>query len=94
MHPVVQPQSGPCTNGAFQYRRFCRDTGIEHCPVGGKKRRLKTWMARFKGVATKYLPNYLAWHLYVDQALKMSPTAAAKQMLVETCSVLSTYKVA
>jgi transposase-like protein len=23
---------------------------------------LKTWMARFKGVATEYLPNYLGWH--------------------------------
>jgi hypothetical protein len=23
--------------------------------------RLKKWLARFNGVASKYLPNYLAW---------------------------------
>lgn len=53
--------------------------------VNGYHSRLKMWLVRFKGVATQYLPNYLAWHQYVDQAAKMSPTAAAKQMLVETC---------
>jgi transposase-like protein len=28
--------------------------------------RLHDWMRRFRGVATKYLPNYLAWHEVVD----------------------------
>ena len=28
--------------------------------------RLKTWIAGFNGVATKYLPNYLAWHHVLD----------------------------
>lgn len=28
---------------------------------------LKTWMARFKGVATKYLPNYLGWRRLLDR---------------------------
>jgi transposase-like protein len=28
--------------------------------------RLKCWIAGFKGVATKYLPNYLAWHHVLD----------------------------
>jgi len=28
--------------------------------------RLKGWMSRFKGVATKNLPNYLGWHRYLD----------------------------
>jgi len=110
LQSVIQSTSVLCTDGAFQYRRFCRDTGVEHRPVDGKKRlkgsiyhinninschsRLKTWMVRFKGVATKYLPNYMAWHHYVDQAAKMSAVAAAKQMLVETCSVLRERKVA
>lgn len=28
--------------------------------------RLHGWMSRFFGVATKYLPNYLAWHRFLD----------------------------
>ena len=28
--------------------------------------RLKSWIAPFRGVATKYLPNYLVWHHVVD----------------------------
>ena len=28
--------------------------------------RLKSWIAPFKGVATKYLPKYLAWHHVLD----------------------------
>jgi transposase-like protein len=29
--------------------------------------RLKTWMRRFNGVATCYLPNYLGWRRYLDR---------------------------
>lgn len=110
LQPVVQSESVLCTDGAFQYRRFCRDAGVDHRPINGKKRlkgsiyhinningyhsRLKTWMVRFKGVATKYLLNYLAWHQYVDQATKLSPRAAARQMLVESCSGLTASKAA
>ena len=28
---------------------------------------LKTWMTRFRGVATKYLPNYLGWRRLLDR---------------------------
>jgi transposase-like protein len=28
---------------------------------------LKTWMKRFRGVATKYLPNYLGWRRLLDR---------------------------
>ncbi|MCD5415740.1 IS1595 family transposase [Candidatus Bipolaricaulota bacterium] len=28
--------------------------------------RLKTWIRRFNGVATKYLPNYLGWYRWLD----------------------------
>ena len=33
--------------------------------------RLKGWVAGFRGVATRYLPNYLAWHHVVDRKQKM-----------------------
>jgi hypothetical protein len=29
--------------------------------------RLKGWMFRFRGVATRYLPNYLGWHRMLDK---------------------------
>lgn len=36
--------------------------------------RLKGWMFRFRGVATKNLPHYLGWHRYLDvPATKPTP---------------------
>lgn len=32
--------------------------------------RLRRWLPRFRGVATKYLPNYLAWHRSLDATLR------------------------
>ncbi len=29
--------------------------------------RLKNWMARFHGVATRYLPNYLGWRRMLER---------------------------
>ena len=39
-----------------------RRRGVFHIQnVNAYQSRLKTWMRRFNGVATKYLPNYLGW---------------------------------
>ena len=41
--------------------------GVFHIQnVNAYHQRLKTWIQRFKGVATKYLPNYLGWHRFLD----------------------------
>ncbi len=41
--------------------------GLYHIQnVNGWHSRLKRWIDRFKGVATKYLDNYLAWFLFMD----------------------------
>ena len=34
--------------------------------------RLKDWMQRFHGVATRYLSNYLLWHRVVDRRWRQS----------------------
>ena len=34
--------------------------------------RLKAWIARFRGVATRYLDNYLAWHVVLDRTHRQS----------------------
>ena len=42
--------------------------------------RLKSWIARFRGVATDYLENYLGWFRALDRAsknrLKVAPMLA------------------
>jgi hypothetical protein len=41
--------------------------GVIHVQnVNAYTRRLKQWMARFNGVATKYLTSYLGWHRMLD----------------------------
>ncbi|MFT5807546.1 MAG: capsule polysaccharide export protein KpsC/LpsZ, partial [Moritella dasanensis] len=34
--------------------------------------RLKEWLIRFHGVATKYLSHYLGWHRYMDSHEKLN----------------------
>jgi len=43
--------------------------------VNGYHHRLKEWIARFHGVATKYLPNYLGWRrMYETPKRVLTPT--------------------
>lgn len=47
----------------------CRD-GIWHIQnANAHHSRLKAWVARFKGIATHYLPAYLAWHHVLDKSI-------------------------
>jgi len=42
--------------------------GVYHVQnVNAYDSRLKEWMRRFHGVATKYLPNYLGWHRLMER---------------------------
>jgi len=34
--------------------------------VNGYHRRFRQWLARFNGVASRYLPNYLGWRWALD----------------------------
>lgn len=44
--------------------------------VNSYHHRLKSWMVRFNGVATKYLPNYLGWRrVYERPQAILTPTA-------------------
>ena len=38
--------------------------------------RLRAWMQRFKGVATKYLDSYLGWFRMLDRSGPMGPQPA------------------
>lgn len=63
--------------------------GIYHIQnVNSYHSRLKVWMNRFKGVATKYLSNYLHWFEFIDSIGKDKiPKAAEMDLLLRACSV-------
>ena len=60
-----------------------RTCGIYHIQnVNNYGSRLKTWMRRFNGVATKYLDSYLGWHRINDRE---GDTLSANSMLAAAC---------
>lgn len=56
---------------------------IQH--VNNFHNRLKTWMERFQGVATKYLDNYLYWFRWLELGKKIAFDERVNQMLISTC---------
>jgi len=83
LKPLVDPDACLCTDGASVYKSFTAAEGIEHQVIashGPRARgafhiqnvnaydsRLKNWMIRFHGVATKYLANYLGWRRMLER---------------------------
>ncbi|MGW9103409.1 IS1595 family transposase [Priestia megaterium] len=54
---------------------------IQH--VNAYHKRLKQFMERFQGVATKYLDNYLYWFRYLEQSKKVAHKERVKQLLFQ-----------
>lgn len=75
----------------FAHFRFKSDgkqqvKGVYHIQnVNSYHSRLKKWMDRFNGVATKYLHHYLAWFRYIDSKEYENTTSNKKNMLVKSC---------
>jgi hypothetical protein len=69
-NPVLISRDGPYA----QLPLAARKLGLTHERVGleagarveAYRQRLRRWLRPFRGVATRYLPNYLAWHRLVD----------------------------
>ena len=60
--------------------------GIYHIQhVNNSHNRLKGWMERFQGVATKYLDNYLYWFNFLQQSKKMATKERVNLMLLSSC---------
>jgi len=60
--------------------------GIYHIQhVNNFHNRLKAWMVRFQGVATKYLDNYLYWFRWLDLGKNLSFENRVEQMLISAC---------
>jgi transposase-like protein len=75
------------TKGLAHYR-FKSDgkqrvKGVYHIQnVNNYHSRLKRWIDRFNGVATKYLQHYLAWFRYLDSKEYENTTSNKKNILV------------
>lgn len=51
--------------------------------------RLKDWMRRFKGVASKFLDNYLTWFRFLDAHSKQAKSAKILELFLTACLPIS-----
>lgn len=56
--------------GPFHYMPRTRSPMAGVALVRDYGRRLRQWVRRFRGVATRYLPNYLIWHRMADEPFR------------------------
>jgi transposase-like protein len=56
---------------------------IQH--VNAYHQRLKKWMERFNGVATKYIDNYLFWFRFLELHKKVGKKVRMQTMVLEAC---------
>ena len=72
-HQAVNVQAGQRRRGAIHIQN-----------VNGWHSRFKTWLVRFRGVASRYLSNYSAWQRLLDASRLVTPThwlhAAVRQV--------------
>ncbi len=52
--------------------------------VNGLHSRMKQWIDLFKGIATKYLDNYLAWFLFIDSCSNENTKHNIKEFLLSS----------
>lgn len=63
-----------------------RVKGLYHIQnVNNYHSRLKGWMQRFNGVATKYLDHYLSWFQFLDFLNHRNDDKSIIKMIVESC---------
>jgi IS1 family transposase len=96
-----------CTDGDRAYVKYAKRRGLEHFKVkngtavrgpyhvqniNAYHSRLKHFIARFKGVATKYLNNYLVWNNVIQEGARSRITLlklAVKAVLFDRWSDVS-----
>jgi transposase-like protein/IS1 family transposase len=62
--------------------------GVYHIQnVNAYHSRLKKWVGRFNGVATKYLFNYLIWFEHLDDSRKLADGMAEQKLFVNAFAV-------
>lgn len=89
LDPLLAPDCCLCTDGAAVYKAFAKKRSIDHQVILSKgphsrgayhiqnvnayDSRLKAWMRRFHGVATRYLDHYLGWRMMLERYQQIVP---------------------
>ena len=96
-----------CVDSCRSFIKFAKNTGIELQRIkSGKKKegiyhiqhvnsfhsKLKTWLMRFKGVATKYLSSYLSWFRWLELFKTEKEAVKVKNLLIHTHTALTTAR--
>jgi len=96
----LSPANILCTDGWRAYKTYANERGMEYyalkdrCVLKGiyhiqnvnsYHSRMKKWLDRFNGVASKYLDNYLTWFKFLDSKGFEENATNLKAMLVESC---------
>ncbi|MEK4671245.1 IS1595 family transposase [Niallia sp. FSL R7-0271] len=67
-----------------------RVRGLYHIQnVNNYHSRLKGWIDRFNGVATKYLDHYLSWFQFLDIVKHRNDNATISKMIIDSCLFLT-----
>jgi transposase-like protein len=84
-----------CTDSLSSYKTLSRTLNLKHKPIASGKHsngmynlsrinslhsKFKTWIRRFNGVSTKFLPNYLKWFKWLEQAKNLREDIKADKM--------------
>lgn len=104
----LDPKSLICTDSHPSYNKFIKKYASEHIKIASGKHKngvyhiahvnsihskFKKWIARFNGVATKYLTNYLHWFKWLQTFLDEKEIVKARQFLVNSSTKLTDTRI-
>lgn len=104
----IEEKSTLCTDSHKSYIKFVQNLGIELQQVKRGKHKegiyhiqhinayhskLKKWMDRFNGVATKYLANYMYWFKWLQYFNTEKDVIKSKDLLIQSLTVHSNTEI-
>ena len=88
-----------CTDSHKSYIQFAKDLELDHKKiarghykndiyhinhVNSLHSNLKIWLYRFRGVSTKFLPNYMSWYKWLQSFSRDKEVIKTKNMLIHS----------
>jgi transposase-like protein len=104
----LDPDSLICTDSHKSYIKFGEENVSEHIRIASGKHKngvyhishvnsihskFKKWVARFNGVATKYLTNYLHWFKWLETFVDEKEIVKARQLLINSSTKLTDTRI-
>lgn len=103
----IDAESIACADSCRNFKKFAKESDLElvQLPKGKKKlgiyhlqhvnsfhSRLKNWMTRFNGIATKYMSDYLAWFRWLEYFKSDKDIIKVRNLLVHSHTAHTTVK--